>query len=290
MADALTRFVFEHAPVKGGVVQMVDTWQTIQQHADYPARLKNVLGELLAAAALLTAGIKFEGSLVLQLHGTGPVKLIVVEATSQRTLRATAKWDGELPESGLSGLLGQGRFVMTLDQSKAGKQNYQGIVPLEGESVADILSHYMESSEQLETRIYLAADDHAVGGMLLQKLPEKSVEEDDTWNRVGHLAGTLTSEELLKLSANDILMRLFHEETLRRFDQEPLSFRCTCSQESVSSMLKMLGQDEVESILAEQGMVEVRCEFCDKFYVFDVVDAAELFVDGPVIRASEARH
>jgi molecular chaperone Hsp33 len=290
MADSLTRFVFEHAPVKGGVVQMTETWRTVQQHADYPAPLKNLLGELLAAAALLTSGIKFEGSLVLQLHGTGPVKLIVVEATSQHTLRATAKWEGNLVETDLSSLLGKGRFVMTLDQSKAGKQNYQGIVPLEGQSVADILSHYMESSEQLETRIYLAANDETVGGMLLQKLPDKTIEDDDMWNRVGHLADTLTAEELLKLSANDILLRLFHEETLRRFDQEPLSFRCTCNQENVGSMLKLLGQDEVESILAEQGKVEVRCEFCDSLYVFDAVDAAQLFVKGTVITASEARH
>lgn len=290
MTDSLTRFVFEHAPVKGGVVQMTDTWKIIQQHAAYPAPLKNLLGELLAAAALLTAGIKFEGSLVLQLHGTGPVKLIVVEATSQRTLRATAKWEGELADSSLAGLLGKGRFVMTLDQSKAGKQNYQGIVPLEGESVADILTHYMENSEQLETRIYLAAGDNAVGGMLLQKLPDKAAEDNDTWNRVGHLAATLTADELLKLPANDILLRLFHEETLRRFDQEPLSFRCTCTRESVGSMLRMLGREEVESILAEQGQVEVRCEFCDTLYQLDAVDAAQLFVEGHVIAGSEARH
>ena len=290
MTDSLTRFVFEHAPVKGGVVQMTETWRTIQQHADYPAPLKNVLGELLAAAALLTSGIKFDGSLVLQLHGTGPVKLIVVEATSQHTLRATAKWDGELKATTLAGLLGRGRFVMTLDQSKAGKQNYQGIVPLEGQSVADILTHYMESSEQLETRIYLAAGDDTVGGMLLQKLPDKAAEDNDMWNRVGHLAGTLTAGELLKLSANDILLRLFHEETLRRFDQEPLSFCCTCNQENVGSMLKLLGRNEVESILAEQGQIEVRCEFCDSLYVFDAVDAAQLFVEGTLVAGSDAHH
>ncbi|HYP66868.1 MAG TPA: Hsp33 family molecular chaperone HslO [Thiobacillaceae bacterium] len=290
MADALTRFVFEHAPVKGGVVQLTDTWHTVLSHADYPPALKTVLGELLAAAALLTSGIKFDGSLVLQVHGKGPVKLIVVEATSQRTLRATAKWEGELTEPSLAALVGQGRFVITLDQSKAGKQNYQGIVPLEGQSVADILSHYMASSEQLDTRIYLAASDRAVGGMLLQKLPDKASEDDDTWNRVGHLAATLTAEELLTLSANDILLRLFHEETLRRFEQESIAFRCTCSRESVGNMLKTLGRDEIASIIAEQHQVEVGCEFCDTLYVFDAVDAAQLFIDGTVIKGTEARH
>ena len=290
MADALTRFVFEHAPVKGGVVQLTDTWRTVLSHADYPPTLKTLLGELLAAAALLAAGIKFEGSLVLQLHGKGPVKLIVVEATSQRTLRATAKWEGDLPEASLAALLGEGRFVITLDQSKSGKQNYQGIVPLEGQSVADILSHYMASSEQLETRIYLAASDRAVGGMLLQKLPRETAEDDDTWNRVGHLAATLSADELLTLSANDLLLRLFHEETLRRFEQESMAFRCTCSRENVGSMLKTLGRDEVASIVAEQNQVEVRCEFCDTLYVFDSVDAAQLFVEVAVINGSEARH
>ncbi len=291
MADALTRFVFEHAPVKGGVVQLTETWRAVQSHANYPPPLKTVLGELLAAAALLTSGIKFDGSLVLQLHGTGPVKLIVVEASSQRTLRATAKWEGELRDASLAALLGHGRFVITLDQSKAGKQNYQGIVPLEGQSVADILSHYMATSEQLETRIFLAAGSHSVGGMLLQKLPDKIEEQDDdTWNRVGHLAATLTAEELLTLPANDILLRLFHEETLRRFEQESMAFRCTCSRENVGNMLKTLGRDEVTSIIAEQDQVEVRCEFCDTLYVFDPVDAAQLFVQGTVIPSSDARH
>jgi molecular chaperone Hsp33 len=290
MADALTRFVFEHAPVKGGIVQLSQTWRIIQQHAEYPPPLKSVLGELLAAAALLTAGIKFDGSLILQLHGTGPVKLIVVEATSQRTLRATAKWDGGVTETSLSGLLGKGRFVMTLDQSKAGKPNYQGIVPLQGQSVADILSHYMATSEQLETRIYLAASDQAVAGLLLQKLAGKDSDDKDTWTRAAHLADTIKRDELLALSPDDILLRLFHEETLRRFDQEPLAFRCTCMPESVGTMLTLLGREEVESILAEQGRVEVRCDFCDTLYTFDSVDVAQLFVNGNLIVGSEVRH
>ncbi|MGO9444046.1 MAG: Hsp33 family molecular chaperone HslO [Thiobacillaceae bacterium] len=290
MADALTRFVFEHAPVKGGIVHLSETWRIVKQHAEYPVPLKNVLGELLAAAALLTAGLKFDGSLILQLHGTGPVKLIVVEATSQRTLRATAKWDGEVTEPSLAGLLGDGRFVMTLDQSKAGKLNYQGIVPLQGQSIAEILSHYMASSEQLETRIYLATNDHVAAGMLLQKLAARDVEDPDAWNRAAHLADTIRPDELLDLTANDILLRLFHEETLRRFDQEPLAFRCTCTPERVSSMLTLLGREEVESILAEQGRVEVRCDFCDTMYTFDSVDVAQLFVKGTLILGSEVRH
>lgn len=291
MADALTRFMFEHAPVKGGIVQLQDVWKTVQSHADYPAPLKKALGELLAAAALLTSNIKFEGSLVLQLQGDGPVRLIVVEATSKKTLRATAKWEGDIPDSeSLSDLIGKGRFVMTLDQSQAGRQNYQGIVPLEGDTVAETLTRYMQSSEQLDTRVYLAADDQRSAGFLLQRMPDKPDQDGDTWNRATLLADTLKPDELLGLPTGDILMRLFHEETLRQFEQEPLSFACTCSREKVGGMLKMLGEDEVNGILLEQGKVEINCEFCDKQYHFDPVDIAQLFSGGNTAEAAPTKH
>lgn len=306
MPDALTRFVFEYAPVKGGIVQLGETWKTVQSHADYPAPLKKILGELLAAAALLTANIKFEGSMVLQLHGDGPVRLIVVEATSQKTLRATAKWDpakwdaakwdaakwtNDVSAGGTLGeLLGHGHFAITLDQSKAGKQNYQGIVDLQGDSVAATLTRYMQSSEQLDTRIYLAANDETVAGMLLQRMPEQKSADEDDWNRAVILADTLKPDELLNVPPGDLLMRLFHEETLRQFAQEPLSFACSCSREKVGNMINMLGQDEVNAILAEQGKIETHCDFCNKQYVFDAVDAALLFSEQPVPAASDTRH
>lgn len=290
MADALTRFVFEYAPVKGGIVQLDETWKTIQSHADYPAPLKKVLGELLAAAALLTSNIKFEGSLVLQLHGDGPVRLIVVEATSQHTLRATAKWTGEVPAGTLAAMLGQGRFVMTLDQSKAGKQNYQGIVPLEGETTAEVLAHYMQTSEQLDTRIYLAASEDRVAGMLLQRMPDQQGMDTDAWNRAAILADTLTNDEMLKLPPGDMLMRLFHEETLRQFEQEPLAFACSCSREKVGDMLQSLGKEEIESILAEYNAVEINCEFCGREYRFDAVEAAQLFTGSRGIEPAATRH
>ena len=290
MADALTRFLFEYAPVRGGIVQLEETWQAIQSHADYPAPLKTVLGELLAAAALLTSNIKFEGSLVLQLHGDGPVRLIVVEVTSDRTLRATAKWTGEVPAGTLANMLGHGRFVMTLDQSKAGKQNYQGIVPLEGQTTAEVLAHYMQTSEQLDTRIYLAASDARVAGMMLQRMPDQQGMDHDAWNRATILADTLKPEELLQITANDLLMRLFHEETLRRFEQEPLAFACSCSREKVAGMLQSLGREEIDGILAEQGEVEIACDFCGHQYRFDAVDATQLFVDSMVPQPGETRH
>lgn len=291
MADALTRFVFEYAPVKGGIVQLDAVWKTVQSHADYPAPLKKVLGELVAAAALLTSNIKFDGNLILQLQGKGPVRLIVVEATSKKTLRATAKWTGDIPASDrLSDLLGQGNFAITLDQSQAGKQNYQGIVSMEGTTVAETLAHYMQSSEQLDTRIYLASSSERVAGMLLQRMPDQKSADADAWNRATLLADTIKSEELLSLPPGDVLMRLFHEETLRQFDQEPLSFACTCSKDKVGNMLKMLGEEEVSGIVAEQGHVEINCEFCDKQYRFDAVDVAQLFSGSQSHAAPASRH
>lgn len=290
MADALTRFMFEYAPVKGGIVQLDEVWHTIQSHADYPVPLKKVLGELLAAAALLTSNIKFEGSLVLQLHGDGPVKLIVVVATSNHTLRATARWEGTVPDGPLSEQLGHGRCVLTLDQSKAGKQNYQGIVPLEGHSTAEVLASYMQSSEQLDTRIYLAAGEKRVAGLLLQRMPDQQGMDADAWNRAAILADTVKPEELLTLAPSDMLQRLFHEETLRRFEPEPLSFSCSCSREKVADMLQSLGKAEVDSILAERDEIEIDCEFCGRQYRFDAVEAAQLFTGSRGVEPTDTRH
>jgi molecular chaperone Hsp33 len=200
------------------------------------------------------------------------------------------RWEGEVPDGPLAAQLGHGRFVMTLDQSQAGKQNYQGIVPLEGETTAHVLARYMESSEQLDTRIYLAASEESVAGMLLQRMPDQQGMDVDAWNRAAILADTIKPEELLKLSANDMLLRLFHEETLRRFEQEPLAFACTCSREKVGDMLQTLGKDEVDSILAERGEVEISCEFCGRQYRFDAVEAAQLFTGSRGVEPTATRH
>ena len=288
--DTLTRFLFEHAPVRGELVSLDATWREVLRHADYPLPLQTLLGELMAAAALLTAILKFDGSMILQMRGNGAVKLVVVEATSQRTLRATAKWDGAVPDGALEALLGEGNFVITLDQSANGKPAYQGIVPLLGASVAEVLEHYMQSSEQLDTQISLATNDQRAAGMLIQRLPGVEARDADGWNRARLLAATLKPEELLGLPAETILHRLFVEEDLRVFEGERVSFSCTCSRERVGDMLKMLGQDEVESVLAERGEIEVRCEFCNRMYRFDAVDAAQLFVAVPPVQAPPIQH
>ncbi len=288
--DSLTRFMFENAAVRGEIVSLDDTWREILQRVEYPPFIQHLLGELTAAAALLIATLKFEGSLVLQMQSDSAVRLLVVEVTSSLTLRAMAKWEGDVDEAEFDNLLHNGRLVMTLDPAKEGRQAYQGVVPLSGHSVAEALMHYMTQSEQIDTRIVLAADDQSAGGMLIQRLPDQPAGDADAWDRAGHLLSTLKQDELLKLDARIILHRLFHEEDLRVFDSEALSFRCSCSRTRVANMLKMLGREEIDSVLEEQGQVDVQCEFCGRRYRFDPVDAAQLWLETLPIPEGQTRH
>jgi molecular chaperone Hsp33 len=288
--SCLTRFVFDQAPIRGEFAHIGEAWRTIIAKHDYPATLKGLLGELVAAGALLAATLKLKGSLVLQLQGNGPISLLVVECTGDLKIRATAKWRGDIPQAKLTELVGQGNFVITLDP-KDGGQTYQGIVPLEGDSVAQMLENYMTRSEQLETRLWLAADNTCVSGMLLQKMPGQESADDDAWNRAGQLAATLTPQELLELPALELLHRLYHEEDIRVFEAQDVAFECSCSRDSVTGMLRLLGHDEIRSIIEEQGQVEVHCEFCNERYAFDPVDAEQVFVTAAQqVPASGATH
>jgi molecular chaperone Hsp33 len=216
-----------------------------------------------------------------------------VECSGDMKLRATAKWSGDLEQGSFAELVGDGQFVITLDP-KDGGQPYQGIVALEGSSVAEVMQNYMSNSEQLETRLWLAADGQQAAGMLLQKMPDAENQalpaDADAWGRAVILADTLKSEELLLLPAITLIQRLYHEEDIRLFDAQRVSFYCSCSRENVGRMLQMLGRDEVNSILAERENIEVHCEFCNQRYEFDKVDAEMIFVDAVVLPPSEARH
>ena len=287
-ADTLHRFLFEHAPIRGERVHLDASWRTVMERHDYPPLLRRLMGELTAAAVLLAATLKLQGSLVLQIQGKGAIKLLVVECTGDLQLRATAKWDGELRGT-LPELVGDGRFVIMLDP-KNGAQAYQGIVELEGETVAEILQHYMARSEQLETRLWLAADEQGAAGILLQKLPEREAQDADAWQRVTHLAGTVRREELLQLPTEELLHRLYHEEDVRLFAAQNVSFHCACTRDKVAAMLRMLGREETESMLAERGSIEIYCEFCNQRYEFDAVDAALIFADSIAIPGGDTRH
>jgi len=295
MADTLKKYLFEDRSVRVQVVDLEHSWQAVQSHhqALAPA-VSRLLGELVAAAALLAGNLKFEGSLVLQLQGDGPVALIVVECRADLSLRATVKLrEGHaVPADGtLQSLLnpgGHGRFIVVLDPRRESRaqQPYQGVVPLEGDSVAEVLEHYMRASEQLDTRLWLAAGAQRAAGVLLQRLPAQGGAESpaesaaDTWARAGHLAATLTPAELLGTDADTLIRRLYWQETLIAFEPQAVTWHCPCTRERVAEMLHMLGRAEVDSILQEQGKVEVVCDFCGKPYEFDAVDCAALFA-GP---------
>lgn len=287
--DSLQRFLFDAAPVRGEIVRLDQTWREVLIRRHYPAPLQKLMGELLAAASLLSAMLKFDGSLIMQLHGDGVVKLIVIECEADLTMRATARWDEteEIEDKPLQELLGHGKFVITLDPREGG-QTYQGIVGLQGGSVAAIIEHYMQTSQQLDTRLWLACDSETSAGLMVQRLPAGHGDPDG-WNRISMLADTITPSELLSLPPHDILVRLFHEETVRLMAEDHPHFGCRCSRERVANMLKMMGREEVDSILAERGQVEVSCEFCHQPYSFDAVDATQLFltdtvIDGPTTR------
>ncbi|MCC6071407.1 Hsp33 family molecular chaperone HslO [Massilia sp. GCM10020059] len=311
--DTLQRFIFENAAVRGEFVEISDTWREVQARHSYPPAVKTVLGEMLAAAALLSANLKFNGAIIMQIHGDGPVKLMVVECDSELRLRATAKLaEGAhvADDATLTSLLnatGKGRFVITLDpmDKMPGQQPYQGIVPLDGDDMATVIENYMLRSEQLDTRLWIAADAHVSRGLLLQKLPRHSGKDDqtkqaseaedlETWNRAVMLASTLKQEELLTADIQTLMSRLFWEETIRVFDPAHPRFHCSCTREKVGNMLKMLGTDEVEAALEDLGALEINCDFCGKHYAFDTVDCAQLFAtDTPVetlIPAGDVKH
>ena len=290
-ADTLHRFLFENTPVRGNTVQLNATFNAALEHQHCPAILRTLIGELMAAAALLVATIKIQGALVLQMQGEDMLKLVVVECTSDLTLRATAKWEGDLLQQSPIELMRGGQFVITLDP-KDGGQGYQGIVPIEGQSVADILQNYMLRSEQIETRIWLACDDQTAAGMLIQKLPntEHVNNDEDAWPRACILADTVQNNELLHLPAATMLTRLFHEEDIRLFEAQSLRFYCSCSHDGVASMLRMLGKEEVDSIIEEQGSVEVHCDFCNARYVFEQEDVTPLFSAEVYVPSSTLKH
>lgn len=294
--DQLLKFSFAPDRVRGESVQLTQAWQRIIQNHSYPAPVRRLLGEMTAATALLASNIKFDGTLTLQIHGDGPVRLLVVECQADLRLRATAKIaeGAVLPDDAdlttLVNAHGRGRCVLTLDMRNRlpGQQPYQGIVPLLGSSIAQAIETYMHSSEQLQTRLWLAANDTVASGLLLQKLPDEggvqtsapAADEDDTWTRLTLLASTVTAQELLQLSPQKQLHKLFWQEHVYFTPVLRPRFECTCSRQRIGRMLLSLGRAEVDSILTEQGRVSVTCDFCNAQQSFDAVDVGELFATG----------
>ena len=290
--DTLQHFLFENTPIRGNLVHLNQTFKQVLQHQTLPTVLKQALGELMAASALLSATLKMDGALVLQLQSKSALKLLVVECSSDLNIRATAKWDDTLTEEmnnyPFVELVKHGQFVITLDPSEG--EAYQGIVPIEGVTIAEMLQNYMLRSQQIDTSLWLHCDSESASGMLLQKLPNLDNLDVDAWNRMNILANTVTNEELKNLNPEALLRRLFSEENVRLFDAKSTQFRCSCSKPKVGNMLRLLGKQEVESILAELGKIEVNCDFCNKHYSFDTVDAAQLLASELSVKTSAAKH
>ena len=307
----LHKFIFDGLPVRGMLVRLTGTWREVLARRAgsgdaFAAPVRALLGEMAAAGILMQSNIRFNGALVLQIHGDGPVKLAVAEVQDDLAFRVTAKVVGELPDAArleaMVNVHGHGRCAITLDpkDKRAGQQPYQGIVALHGDrreplqQLSEVLEHYMLQSEQLDTKLILAANDEIAAGLLIQRLPvqgagnleaevrnEDRIGLDEAYNRLSLLAGTLTRDELLTLDADTVLRRLFWEEPLRRLPpmrgESGPRFACSCSRARVGSMLRSLGREEVDGIIVEQGRVEIGCDFCGIKYHFDPVDVGELF-------------
>lgn len=283
--DSLHRFLFEELPFRGQLVHLDSSWRAVLEHSNYPDAVRDVVGESAVASVLLAATLKFQGHLSLQLRSDGPLSLLLAQCTDSFGIRALARHTSSLTARNLLELTGKGQLSVILDNQDE-QQRYQGIVPLVGEKLAHCLEAYFAQSEQLPTRLWLHADGDRASGMLLQRLPAREGDDpaaiEDAWRRVQLIGDTLQTQELRDLSDREILHRLFNEDDLRLFEPSPVFFRCTCARDRVAGMLQSLGKDEVESVLAEQGQVEVRCDFCNRAYQFDAVDVTRLFATGSV--------
>lgn len=286
--DSLQRFLFEHLSIRGDIVQLQASWQAILANHDYPEPVRNLLGQMLVASVLLTATLKLKGRMSIQIQGSGSIPFLVVECSHERAIRGLAHFHDEIPQGNLKTLVGNGQMAITLEPDD-GRERYQSIVELTGDTLADALAHYLHISEQLDTQLWLFSGTDSAGGLLIQKLPEQKTNlrsnhitpvDEDAWNRIEQLSSTIRAEEISKLDAREIMHRLYHEEDVRVFESEPVFFRCSCSKERVANMLRTLGYEEVTSIIRERDNVHVACEFCNHKYEFDAVDAEQLFIKG----------
>ncbi|NOY66788.1 MAG: Hsp33 family molecular chaperone HslO [Gammaproteobacteria bacterium] len=290
MKDLLNRFLFDKYPVRGEVVHLDDAWKAVLDKHDYPELVRNMLGEAMAATALLSATIKFLGSITLQIQGDGPVSMLVVQVTTDKKIRAMATYESSELQPGLKNLFGEARLMITIEMENAAER-YQGIVELGDRNIAASLEEYFKSSEQLETRLWLTANGEVAAGFLLQQMPKESMPNaSDGWNRFCVLAETLKDDELISLEAEELLHRLYHEDDIRLFTPDRIEFSCSCSSDRIEKTLKNMGYEEVKSILAEQGKVEVDCNFCNHHYEYDAIDVEKIFIDGLAVAPSNTRH
>ncbi|GAA6134637.1 Hsp33 family molecular chaperone HslO [Oceaniserpentilla sp. 4NH20-0058] len=279
--DTLQRFTFDNCHVRGELVGLKQSLADMFQRQTYPEPVNGLLGELLVAAALLSATVKIEGILSLQVQTDGPVRLLVAETTHDGKLKGIARLD-EDKDLSEEHLLGQkGQLIITIEPNQG--RRYQGIVALEEGSITKSVEAYFRQSEQLDTHLWISCENGMAAGLFLQELPElgeiqETIEaDDDAWNRLNQLAHTLRSDELLHLSNEDILYRLYHEEKVRVYEGQPLQFSCSCSKERLSVALTQIGYAECQDIIDEQKKIRADCQFCGQHYSFTQSDVNGLF-------------
>lgn len=293
--DFTQRFIFDERDVRGEWVSLDDSYAAVLARHEYPQPVQALLGELMAATALLVGALKFDGLLILQARSEGPIPLLMVECSGDRDIRGVARYEADqiAADATLAQLMPDGHLTLTIDPVKG--QRYQGTVDLDGANLSECFTNYFVMSQQINTTITLAADGSRARGLLVQQLPadrqKDSDERDESWNHVKALANTVKAEELLGLDNETMLHRLYHEEAVRLFDLQPLQFRCSCSRERSGNALVSLGQEDAQQLVVEHGgQIEVDCQFCNQRYLFDATDVTQLFAGGGTSGAAETRH
>jgi len=291
--DQIQRFMFDQLGARGQLVGLNESYQEATSNHEYPAAIQQLLGEFMTAATLLSTTIKFDGSLTLQAQGDGDLNLIMAECRHNQEVRGIARWEGEnQPDSAdLKALLGNGRMAVTITPDKG--QRYQGIISMEGDTIAACIENYFEQSEQLQTRVWLSTEPGlSASGLLIQVLPQAqgAAEDADGWNRICQLSSTLSNEELSNLTNDDILLRLYHEEVVRVFPASDVQFKCSCSTYRTLQAIVSMGKNEMEEIFSEQPQITVRCEFCNSGYEVTQDDVNEYLNDNNDSNDSHTLH
>lgn len=286
--DCVQRFLLDDLDIRGAIVRLDAVWQSMLAGRDYPAAVVELLGEMSATTLLIGCNLKQAGRLTIQLRGSGPVSLLVIDCNERLHIRGMANCADEIVSGAAPDLLGHGQLLLSLDMPSM-REPYQSLVPLDGNSIAEIFEHYLKQSEQLPSRLFLAATAEGAAGLFVQKLPSADQRDPDGWARIEALASTVKAEELLSLSAEELLLRLFREEAVRVFDAQPVVHDCPEDWEKVRSMLRSLGRDEVNAVLVEHGEVVIKDDICNREYRFDAQAIDALFSDAST-DGSPTRH
>lgn len=277
--NVLNRYLFEDLSVRGELVQLDEAYQRIISSKEYPAALQKLLGELLVSTTLLTATLKFEGSITIQLQGDGPVSLAVINGDHDQKIRGVARWEGDIAEdASLHDMMGKGYLVITIEPKKG--ERYQGVVGLEGKTLADVIEGYFANSEQLKTRLWIRTGEHEgkkhAAGMMIQVMPDGTGTPED-FEHLEQLTATVKNEELFTLPANELLYRLYNQDSVRLYEPQPVEFHCGCSRERSGAAIITVDKTEIYDILAEEGSISLHCDYCGTSYTFDEPEITELY-------------